>query len=196
MRIGIDIDGVLTDVFNYIKKSGEEFFNKNIVDETAYYVKDEFKITDAESSLYWKAYMLDYAKNEPPRKNASEIISKLKNEGNQIYIVTTRCRDLSYCNVSSTEMEDIVRNWFKENNIYYDKIVFSKGDKKQDCIDNNIDILIDDKPKNLVETSTIIPVICFDAPYNKKVNLANSYRVYNFNELYETINQIKATLNK
>ncbi len=39
---------------------------------------------------FWEKYLYEYAKNEPARKFASEVINKLKDEGKEIYIITAR----------------------------------------------------------------------------------------------------------
>ncbi len=108
---------------------------------------------------------------EPPRKYASEVIKKLKEKGHEIYIVTSR-----YLTDRNTDdgkqMREIVVNWLKEQNIYYDKIIFS----------------LEDKVDNINKISSIIPVICFHAGYNKKCKGKNIYRVYNWYDIYNLIN--------
>lgn len=42
-------------------------------------------------------------------------------------------------------MREIVVKWLNEQEIYYDKIIFSPEDKLEDCKKNNIDIMIEDK---------------------------------------------------
>ena len=93
MRIGIDIDGVLTDFEKWQLEVGSKFFvkyNKNIVNPDGYDSDTVFNVTKEMDSEFWHDYLYDYAKNEPTRKFAGEVIDKLKNKGYKIYIITAR----------------------------------------------------------------------------------------------------------
>ena len=93
MRIGIDIDGVLIDLERFELDYGSKFclenniplnFKKEFVDEEVY------DLTDEQCAKFWETYMEYYAKEYIARDFASEIIHKLREEGNEIYIVTGR----------------------------------------------------------------------------------------------------------
>lgn len=186
MRIGIDIDGVLTDIEQWQIDCGSKYFNKEVINPEGYEISEIFGVSDELDSKFWKEYLYDYVTKEPSRKYASEVIQKLKNEGNEIYIVTAR-----YLTDKDTDegnqMREIVINWLKEQKIYYDKIVFSPEDKLKTCLDNNIDIMIEDKVENINNVSTKIPVICFNAGYNKNCSGKNIYRVYSWYDIYNLI---------
>ncbi len=190
MRIGIDIDGVLTDIERWQLDYGGKFFskfNKRVVNKDGYEIATIFAVDDNLDSQFWNEYLYEYATKEPSRKFASEVIKKLKEEGNEIYIVTAR-----YLTDRDTEegqqMRDIVAQWLEEQKIYYDKIIFSLEDKLEDCEKNNIDIMIEDKVENINNVSKVIPVICFHAGYNKECNGKNIYRAYNWYDIYNLIN--------
>lgn len=183
MRIGIDIDGVLTDIEQWQIDCGSKYFNKEVVNPEGYEISEIFEVSDELDSKFWKEYLHDYVTKEPSRKYASEVIQKLKNKGNEIYIVTAR-----YLTDKDTDegkqMREIVFNWLKEQKIYYDKVVFSPEDKLKTCLDNNIDIMIEDKVENINNVSTKIPVICFNAGYNKICSGKNIYRAYSWYDIY------------
>ena len=84
-------------------------------------------------------------------------------------------------------MKDMVNKWLLDNNIKYDKIVYTKGSKLPYCIQNNIDIMIEDAPMNIKEISTKIPVLCFDNPYNKEIEGENITRVYSWYDVLSVI---------
>lgn len=94
MRIGIDIDGVLTDIEQWQLDIGSkkifENYNKEIVDAKGYDLKEIFNIEENLDNEFWREYLLDYAKNEPARKHSDEVTNKLKEDGNEIYIITAR----------------------------------------------------------------------------------------------------------
>lgn len=190
MRIGIDIDGVLTDIEQWQLDVGGKFFSKydkSVVNNEGYEISEIFDISNELDDEFWNEYLYEYVTKEPSRKYASEVIKKLKDDGNEIYIVTARYltdRDTD----DGKKMRKIVVNWLKEQNIYYDEIIFSPEDKKENCKKYNIDIMIEDKVDNINKISSIIPVICFHAGYNKECKGKNIYRVYNWYDIYNLIN--------
>lgn len=189
MRIGIDIDGVLTNIEQWQLDCGGKFFSKldkSVINKDGYEISEIFGVSDELDSEFWKEYLYDYVTKEPARKYANEVIQKLKDEGNEIYIVTARYltdRDTD----EGKQMREIVVNWLKEQNINYDKIVFSPEDKLKTCIENNIDVMIEDKVENIEKISTKIPAICYHAGYNKHCKNDNIYRVYTWYDIYNLI---------
>lgn len=186
MRIGIDIDGVLTDIEQWQIDYGSKYFNKEVVNHDGYEISEIFGVSAELDGAFWEEYLYEYVTQEPSRKFASEVIKKLKEEKNEIYIVTAR-----YLTDKNTDdgkqMREIVVNWLKEQNIYYDQIVFSPEDKLSTCIDHNIDIMIEDKVENINNLSKELPVICFHAGYNKNCNGNNIYRVFSWYDIYNLI---------
>lgn len=189
MRIGIDIDGVLTDIEQWQIDVGGKFFskyNKSVVNVDGYELAQIFNVSDELDSLFWREYLFDYVK-EPARKFASEVIKRLKEEGNEIYIITARYLT-NKDTLEGKEMRNIVINWLKEQDIYYDKIIFSEEEKLENCKKNNIDVIIEDKKENINDLAKVIPVLCFNAGYNKDCIGRNIYRVYNWYDIYNLIN--------
>ena len=193
MRIGIDIDGVLTDIEQWQLDCGGKFFskfNKSVINKDGYEITEIFNVNDELYSQFWNEYLYEYVTKEPSRKYASEVIKKLKDSGNEIYIITAR-----YLTDRNTEdgqkMRKIVIDWLKQENIVYDKIVFAPEDKLQICLENNIDVMIEDKVANIEKISTRLPVICFHAGYNKHCKNDNIYRVYTWYDIYNLINGSK-----
>lgn len=189
MRIGIDIDGVLTDLAKFVTDYGTKFCYENNID---YKIKtdeyDEAKalgISYEKAEKFWNKYLPYYAIEYEPREFASDVISKLK-EKNEIYIITAR-NEYGFTEEYYGKMQEIVKKWLKDKNIIYDKIIFTEGNKLPYCIENNIDILIEDSPKNIIDVSSKIHVLCFDNSYNKMVEGNNITRVYSW---YDILNKI------
>lgn len=88
-------------------------------------------------------------------------------------------------------MRYIVENWLKENDIPYTDIIYSSKDKLDICIEKHIDIMIEDKLSTLSKIKKYIPVICFDAPYNKEIDDNNLFRVFDLNEVLNIIKKEK-----
>lgn len=196
MRIGIDIDGVLTDVERWQLDYGSKFYyeryKKEIVDFEGYDTNQIFNVDDKLDEEFWREYFKEYSLNVEARKFANEVIDKLKQEGHQIYIITARGSFLSHSAdvMSVEENQQIVLNWLKNNNINYDKIIFSPEDKLDICKENKIDLMIEDKVDNINKISKIIPVICFHAGYNKDCKNSNIIRCYSWYDIYSKINKL------
>lgn len=193
MRIGIDIDGVLTDIEQYQLDCGSKYvseqLNKGVVNGEAYETFDIFEVSENIDEDFWTEYLPKYAVEEPARKYASEVIQKLKNEGYEIYIITAR-----YLTDRNDElgmkMRNTVKEWLSNNNIYYDNLIFSPEDKVESCKQNHINIMIEDKVDNIDKISKFIPVICFNAGYNRQISGNNIYRCYAWYDIYNTIQKI------
>ncbi len=197
MRIGIDIDGVLTDIEQWQLDYGSKFYfekyGKEIQNNEGYETKEIFKVDSKLDDEFWTEYFKDYSINVDVRKFSSEVIKKLKQDGNEIYIITARGSFLSHsANVMLfEENKNIVLEWLRKNEIEYDKIIFSPEDKLSICLENNIDVMIEDKVDNINKISTRIPVICFHAGYNKNCKGNNIFRCYSWYDIYSKISSIK-----
>ena len=128
MKIGIDIDGVLNSQYNFCIDYGTKFCNEigkyklenvNAIDTT-----DMFFWDDEVAHKFWNKYRKDLVITLPAKKYASEVIEKLSNDGNKIYIITARRNgDEWFPDDLKNNVEKITKNWLKENKIYYDEIV-------------------------------------------------------------------------
>ena len=190
MRIGIDIDGVLTDIEKFLYDYGIKFcvesnleYNLNLEE----YDEDKMLgISYENADKFWNKYLKYYATEYKVRDFAAEIISKLKKEGHEIYIVTARNED-GLVGEDYGKMKEFVSKWLKENHIEYDKIVYTEGSKLPYCVGNYIELMIEDAPKNVIEISSKIPVLCFNNNYNAKVEGENITIVYSWYDVYNKI---------
>lgn len=195
MRIGIDIDGVLTDIERFVVDYVSKYCIENNIEykigESNYDICKTFNINKEQGNNFWDTYIEDYAKNEKARAFASEVIEKLKQEGNEIYIVTARW-NTNRDDEKGSKMRETVKNWLCEYKIPYDKLVFSKAEqerKSDEIIENKIDLMIEDNPNNINEISKIIPVICYNTEYNKECKSDKITRCYSWYDIYRTIKE-------
>lgn len=91
------------------------------------------------------------------------------------------------------ENKKIVLEWLKKNDILYDNIIFSPEDKLDICMENNIDLMIEDSPANINKISKKIPVICYQAGYNELCNGENIIKCYSWYDIYAKINKLSNT---
>jgi len=196
MNIGIDVDGVLTDIHSFNLKYAPPFFkekfNRDVADESLYDIRDMFKCSESEYKSYWKKHLLKYVTTEPARKGAKKIIRKLHADEHIIFIITKRvftCQD----DFMGKLMRFLLRNWLWRNGIKYHEIVFCDNDipdsKRTVCVEKNIDIMIDDEPVNINAIAPIAKVICYDTTYNQDCEGENVFRAKNWSEVYKLIDE-------
>ncbi len=202
MNIGIDIDGVLTDVRKFTIEEGLKYCEENqkgkLVNPDAYSSEDVFDWDEETDLDFWKKSIFKYAETNPVIEGAANNIKKLKSDGHKLYIITARW--LANEELKETtevgkqlckKMRKTVKEWLNKNNIEYDYILFSGEDKSKYILENNIDIMIEDSPYNLKELSKITKMICMNWEYNKGIENENIYRCYNWDEIYEKISELQ-----
>ncbi len=191
MRIGIDMDGVLTDLTRFVTDYGIKFCYENHIKyeihPKEYNEASALGVSEENANKFWNRYLPYYATEYPAREFASEVIKKLK-EHNEIYIVTARNED-GLPQELHGKMKEFVNAWLEKNEIQYDEIIYTKGSKLPFCLNNNIDIMIEDAPMNIKEISTKIPVLCFDNPYNKEIEGENITRVYSWYDVLRSVDK-------
>ena len=195
MKIGIDIDGVLVDLERYvidygIKMCVEKQWTINLkLDE--YFEKEKIIWTDEQEEEFWNTYLEDYVLKTNPREFSKEVIEKLRKENNEIYIITARNEE-GLPPESYGRMQEFTKKWLLDNGIEYDELIFaSDAEKLEQCIKNDIDIMIEDYPNNILNISNKIKVIKYDCQYNKDVKGKNIITAYSWYHIYNIIKELK-----
>ena len=147
---------------------------------------DENTIND-----YRKEYFLNYIKNEPARKFASEVIKKLRDEENKIFIISARYKTAEYGKINNENVRECTLDWLRKNKIEYDKIIFTKPPKVNEILENKIDIMIEDSPTTINELVKVVKVLYYDTRYNRSIEHENITRVYSWYDIYMKINEMK-----
>ena len=189
MRIGIDIDNCISnfdDVLleEYIKHD-KELRNTGIINDKPYHITvGMFDWSKEENDDFYYNNIQRIAMSLKPLNNAKEIIDKLKADGNEIYIITSRDNG-EYINP-----EKMTREWLEKYEIYFDKLILTgKHEKGPVCKENNIDIMIEDSTKNC-EDIEANGVKCYmmNTRYNK--HKTRFERVKTWKEIYSKISQL------
>lgn len=193
MKIGIDIDGVLIDYTRFMYDYGSKFcvekhlpltIKPNGMDE-AIFGWDE-QVTEE----FWNTYLKEYVTNCPARNFASEVIQKLK-EKHEIYIVTARNEE-GLPPENYGKMREFTKQWLEAQNIPYDAILYTKrGNKLKDCIENGVQLIVEDEPANIEELKENLTVFCYDCPYNQQVEGKHVIRVYSWYDILSKIETIE-----
>ena len=192
MKIGIDIDGVLNNQYAFCLEYGSKFCkeigkykieNPNALDTTDIFLWDENI-----AHQFWNQYREELVIKLPAKVFASEVIQMLKEEKNEIYIITARKNeDEWYPKTMHGKVESITKRWLKENHISYDKIFFNVQEKGEFCKNNQIDIMIDDDPNNIKKLIGKTHVIIFDYPYDRNTEFSKLTRAYSWYDIYNKI---------
>lgn len=182
MNVGVDIDGVITNL-DFIKSSKKE---KHTILDTNPAVT--YKNNSLINFCLFKGISF-YSKHAIIRNEASDIIKDLKNNGSRIHIITKR----QFASENSPRGEKI-RNLTKlhllNHDIPYDTISFTDGNKLKECLDLNIDVMIEDNPDAIKHLSLFIPVIVFDTPYNQGILGDNIYRAHDWLAVKKIIDEL------
>ena len=173
MRLGIDLDDTISCTREEINYLFNEYLNDNKLNE------DELSNDIIES--FYRNNFKNVLTNELVKDKASYYINELI-KNNEIYIITARSND--YVNYE-VDIEELTYNWLNKNNIKYTKVIFNSyhEGKRKTCIDNKIDLLIDNDIDNINWVKSIgIKTILFDdsGKYSGLGRITNWEDLYNY----------------
>lgn len=178
MTVGLDIDDTMTNskelimvyAKNYFKTADEELVNKIL-----HAPKIEGKLYD-----FYKANLPEMISNYQLKPNVKKVINRLRKKGHKIVIITTR----GYTHIDGVVEATV--EYFKKHKLITDKMIFKTRDKAKICLENNINLMIDDYLPILDELEQA-GVNCL--MYSDVANLAtNKKQVNNWLELEKYIN--------
>lgn len=182
MNIAIDIDDTLTDTFEYLMPFVAEFYEKDL-EELQRNKISYSNIPDEWRKYEWdfeKSYYDDVVAKTPFKKDAAKYVRLLHRMGHRIVIITGRTNTFYTDPYATTEEE------LKNGNIVYDKLICTL-DKKQACLDENIDVIFDDliSTCDSVSSAGITPIL-FTSQAN--MHLDTEYiRVNQWEDVTETL---------
>lgn len=184
MRIGVDIDGVIANTFPLLVNELNTFFQKKLSynDVANYNISKVFNLKNKQlyDFIEKKGNLLVEASQ--PMPGAVDCLNN--------------CKHNFYLALVSARMEKFriqTEEWLQRYHIPWDKLVLlGSHDKADTCIDLKLDIFIEDSLQNAIQISARgIPVILFDAPYNKG-DLPNLVqRFCSWTEICKHLNSVK-----
>ena len=190
MRIGIDIDGTLTDIKSeldlaaklYAQKLGKEISflsKKRKKNSTKNIYQELFNFSEEELKYFLGPIQEKITNVAKPRVFCVENINKLYAQGHYICIITAR--DSRYHKNPYLQS----KFWLDKYNINYHKIIVNARDKAKICLEEKIDLLIDDNKNNCLQMCNMEKkAICI----GEKMNLNNKVKeLENWNQIYDWI---------
>ena len=114
-----------------------------------------------------------------------ELFKKLKEEGNNIYIITAR-----YEQDGIESVEGLTEEWLKKNKIEYDRLLINSSDKLKIAREYNIDVFIDDCFKFCKEINDAgIKSYMFVGTTNNNIETGEVEKVYSWPQVYFKIKE-------
>ena len=195
MRIGIDIYDTIANTVDsmlyYADKYDVEILGKTGCNGNMGLIKDRFYLKELygwDDDTKYNFFEMNYKKvllGCTPKKDAVEVLNKLKKEGHEMYYITARLSEVKDCNAY-----EITENWLKENNFPIDYLKVNASDKKEISKENNISLLIDDSFNNCEDMVKIgIKSILMTTQMNKNIDSKNIYRARDWYDVYNYINK-------
>lgn len=192
MRIGIDTDGVLTDMASFLQMLGSNYLKREPSNVSAYSVEEMFGASKWEKLRYGMLLFVNYCKNCPPRDGTKKVLDQLKRDGYELHEITAR-KFVTMKNPLGEYSRKMLLTWYKKHGLEFANIVFCSEtntgvEKAKACIELGIKIMVEDKPdvaKQLVQDG--ITVLLFDAPYNQGLEGDGIVRCSSWEEVYQQI---------
>lgn len=173
MKIGIDIDDTISNSYEAVKKVLLEESNYTINDDDIYYrdpvVLDYYSKSSDEISMIMDA-----------KEDAVEVINKLKDEGYEIYFITSRNNNYF------KDAYGVTHKWLTDKGFKFDGLIVGSSKKVLDCERLGITHFIDDSIDHVNEMiDKNIKGYIFTSHYNSRFNL--EHRVNSWKEIYKII---------
>ncbi|MDD4238249.1 MAG: hypothetical protein PHT62_06810 [Desulfotomaculaceae bacterium] len=180
MRIGVDIDGVLADSLPLWVKELNNYFKKNMSLQEIQLqdISRTYGITGEELLDFLHDRGRFLMTSPLPLDGASYYLNQIK-KSHDVFIVSAR----------HERFGGETRDWLHKNSLPYDEILLlGSHDKREACLTNDLNVLIEDTLKISVEVSAAgVPVLLMDAPYNQGVLPGLVYRTHSWQDIYRTI---------
>ena len=183
MNIGIDIDDTISETYATLL----EYAQKYTIEELKRSPIIKSFNTENETARFWKKYYEEIIKKVNIKTFAANIIKELKESGDKIFLITARW------NLKDNNIEQITKDWLKENNVKYDKLIINAKEKLKFVKENNIEIFIDDSCRNCkdIEYNSNAKVFIMDTRVNQNLEDEKITRVYSWPHLYKEIKKLK-----
>lgn len=190
ITIGIDLDDTISNsnelFLKYARLYNKEKKINFLIDETQWDLDKSFGWNDNNYKEFCEKYLKILLNEAETKKHAVEIIEKLKNEGYEIIIITARHEE------DLGDPYDFTKEWLEAKHICFDKLIVNSRKKEEDCLNNNVEVFIDDNMKNCINVynKLHIPVFLFDSLHNGHDSYPNIEKIYSWDEAYSKIKNI------
>lgn len=196
--VGVDADGVLTDLSSFYIRNGRKFFKKEPTNVSGYSVKDIFGVTEKQEFKFGLVSFPKYISKEEPREKCVETLQELmKDPEISLHEITAR-KFVTGNNPLGSYSRKGFEKWLKKYGLVFDSIEYcsesnTPRDKYISCLKLSVDVMIEDKTDvALFLAEQGIKILLFDAPYNQQLNHPNITRVHSWDEISNIIKERKS----
>ncbi|HPT70395.1 MAG TPA: hypothetical protein PKW50_09625 [Syntrophomonas sp.] len=191
MIIGIDIDNTITHttemILHYAQMFGREQGLNTTPDLRYYYLEDVLGWDKRVADDFLDNYLGRIYTNMQPKDQAVEVIRELKKQ-HELILITSR-------NQKFPAVEEVTKNWLKQHGVQYDRLILNKTSnmhffsKLDACLENGVEVMIEDHYELVSEISPHLPVIMFEYPYNRHLKNDNIIPVNHWREVADWLGQ-------
>ncbi|MEG1582210.1 MAG: hypothetical protein RR334_03570 [Clostridia bacterium] len=195
-KIGIDLDNTILCNNKLLYKMAECYVNrkrKGIVFNNGSFIVNKIDINKFNSKKNIQKNIGErhgFFVNLQPHSHASEVINELREQGNDVIIITSRPMMFMGINVAKNTIYSL-----NKNKIEYDAIIMGVKDKGLCCSLNNIDVLVDNTFTQCIKANEYgIKSIWFNIENSLNNSSDQSYTIKEWTELpgvIDIINEIK-----
>lgn len=191
MILGIDFDGVISDTEVVMRKMALKYIKKNLLhvrmlDKNEEKLSKRFSWSPEELLAFSKKATINATQQAKFIKGAKKYLTKLRNNGCRLFINTSRGQQNNIFNDLDVFYDKLEKFDFK-----FDKIICGGTDKVKECLDNKIEIMIDDRIsicEKLAQNG--IKCIYLNRLNFPKINNPNVIEVKNWKQIYKEISNI------
>ena len=180
MKIGIDIDGVISDFVTPFSKVVKKEYDADL-EYCDILQHDLYKVLGLKENETLKLIKKTFDYKLGFQQGAIDGVNKLFSD-HEIILITAR----------DSKFEKITRDWLQNNNVQYHDIIFVKDGEK--CQENKhcFDVIIDDHLEEIVNCiGKITHILVYDHPWNQSLNVTDSFhRVFNWKDILDHLEQL------
>lgn len=182
MRIGVDIDGVVSDSYPAWLGELNQHFGKNITVLKDYEMHLVFDVPEDAMNHFFVQNIERLFEIPHPMKGAKKGIESLLQDGHEVVYVTAR----------APEEEEFTVRWMKKYGIPHEKILFTGHKSKVDFVKEwKLELFIEDYMVNAKAISELeIPTLLLDASYNQGKVPQGVIRCSHWQEILTKIHEI------
>ncbi|HBV88490.1 MAG TPA: hypothetical protein DEF42_18055 [Desulfosporosinus sp.] len=184
MRIGIDIDGVVSDSYPFWLQELNRHYGKNIPVVDDYDMHLAFGVSSEDMNNFFDNNVERLLMMPEPIPGAKEGIEALLRDGHEIIYVTAR----------TPEQKDLTLQWFLLKEIHHEHVLCTGFGSKAEVVKEwGIEAFIEDYQVNAKLIAECgVPVFLLDASYNQEELPQGIIRCHNWKDIITGIRGIES----
>lgn len=189
LRIGIDLDDTLTNLSSYMEEEAIKFDKsingRGIVNHDCYLVGEKYNWSKENLELFFKYYRKNAVEKAKLKNKTVENLNAILKNNAEVFIITARS------NKYYENAYQYTYKWLKDHHVPFSKLITNVKDKKKICLDEQIDIFIDDMLENCLSVSEIVNIkVCMMKNKNNYKFMVKNSNIC----LIKSLNEIKELL--